>query len=169
MMDLAHLMAQMETTARAIRDLAQRLPPAEVRWQPEPDAWSVLDVLNHLVYEERHDFIERLDLALHRPQGTWPSYDSNQGVTEEGRQQDPEAVLQAFLAARDDSLAWLRALETPAWDAVCQAPFGEIRAGDILAAWAAHDLLHLRQLVELCYQILARGAEPYGVRYAGEW
>ena len=43
------------------------------------------------------------------------------------------------------------------------------RAGDLLAAWVAHDLLHLRQLVELKYAYLARTMEPYALKYAGEW
>ncbi len=37
------------------------------------------------------------------------------------------------------------------------------------AAWAAYDVLHVRQLVELKWQYLVEAVEPYGVEYAGEW
>lgn len=129
----------------------------------------MLDVINHLAYEEIHDFRDRLDLVLHRPREAWPSGPSARGVTEHSREREVGEALHAFLSAREASLAWLGALETPTWDAACQAPFGEIRAGDVMAAWVAHDLLHLRQLIELRWACLTNEVEPYSVRYAGEW
>jgi hypothetical protein len=74
-----------------------------------------------------------------------------------------------FLKERQKSLAWLKGLEKPDWQASVTVSFGNYSAGDILAAWAAHDLLHLRQLVELHWAILLQAAEPYKVEYAGEW
>jgi hypothetical protein len=50
-----------------------------------------------------------------------------------------------------------------------RAPSGSIRAGDLLAAWVAHDVLHMRQLAELKYAFMAQAMEPYTVKYAGEW
>lgn len=168
-MDLKPFIAQMEHNAQAIQALVQGISDHQARWRPGPDAWSALDVMNHLAYEERHDFWDRLDLVLHRPQEAWPSADSARGVSERSRQQTLEQSLEAFVEARKESLAWLRALETPNWDTACEAPFGRIRAGDIMAAWVAHDLLHLRQLIELRWAYLIRDVEPYEVRYAGEW
>jgi hypothetical protein len=46
---------------------------------------------------------------------------------------------------------------------------GNFRAGDMLAAWVAHDILHLRQLIELKYFLLEDEIRPYSARYAGEW
>jgi len=36
-------------------------------------------------------------------------------------------------------------------------------------AWLAHDILHLRQLVELRWHHLTSEAAPYDVQYAGPW
>jgi hypothetical protein len=168
-MDLKNLIAQMEDYAQAIRALAEGVPDDEAIWNPEPDAWSILDVINHLAYEETYDFRDRLDLVLHRPQEAWPRMDPARGVTDRSRQRELGQALKAFLAERDESLAWLKTLEAPDWDNTHEAPFGQIKAGDVLAAWVAHDLLHLRQLIELRYQLLIRQAEPYGLRYAGSW
>ena len=49
-----------------------------------------------------------------------------------------------FLKERRKSLRWLRGLEAPDWQALVTAPFGEMHAGDMLCAWAAHDLLYMR-------------------------
>lgn len=70
---------------------------------------------------------------------------------------------------RQTSLEWLMRLEDHNWQAVYQAPFGPIKAGDLFASWVAHDLLHLRQLVELHFAYTVVQVQPYGVRYAGEW
>jgi hypothetical protein len=167
--DLERLITQMEHNAQAIRDLVHDISDQQARWSPAPDAWSVLDVMNHMAYEEEHDFRARLNLALHHPQEAWPRGDPARGVTERSRQQTLEQATARFLAAREDALAWLASLETADWDTACEAPFGEIRAGDIMAAWAAHDLLHLRQLIELRWGVLVGDVGPYSVRYAGEW
>jgi hypothetical protein len=84
------------------------------------------------------------------------------GVTDRSRQRELGRALEMFVAKREKSLAWLKTLEAPNWDAAHEAPFGQIKAGDVLAAWAAHDLLHLRQLIELRYQLLAVRPSPTG-------
>jgi hypothetical protein len=40
-------------------------------------------------------------------------------------------------------------------------------AGDLLASWVAHDLLHVRQIARLRYEYVRKLAAPYGVDYAG--
>ncbi len=78
-------------------------------------------------------------------------------------------MLAKFLAARQESLAWLNNLESPDWDAAIAMPWGSLTAGDMLASWAAHDLLHVRQLVELRYAWTQQAAAPHSVEYAGDW
>jgi hypothetical protein len=46
---------------------------------------------------------------------------------------------------------------------------GRLRAGDLLASWIAHDLLHLRQLAGLHFAWNARCLAPYSMAYAGNW
>ena len=70
---------------------------------------------------------------------------------------------------RNDALAWLDSLENPDWDTTYEAPFGEITAGDMFVSWVTHDLLHLRQLVELQRSYLEEQAKPYQLDYAGDW
>ena len=168
-MNLKRLTAQMEHNAQAVKALVRELSEDQACWQPRSDSWSILDVINHLAYEEVDDFRGRLDLVLHRPEDAWPAGDAARGVTKTGRRRGLDSALEGFLVAREASLAWLEDLESPNWDATLKAPFGEIRAGDFMAAWAAHDLLHLRQLIELRWALLSRDVEPYRARYAGDW
>jgi hypothetical protein len=39
----------------------------------------------------------------------------------------------------------------------------------MFTSWVAHDLLHLRQLVELQRQYLEEQVPPYKLDYAGDW
>jgi hypothetical protein len=169
-MDLENLTAQMLRQAEGIRTLVQGVSDRQARWKPDPDSWSILEVINHLVDEEREDFRARLDLVLHYPEEAWQSIDPERWVTERGYNQCAlDQSREAFLAARAESIAWLREPASPDWATAYEAPFGRIAAGDIMAAWVAHDLLHLRQLVELHWSYLVVRVEPYSVRYAGAW
>lgn len=77
--------------------------------------------------------------------------------------------MEAFLEERQASLKWLNSLTSANWEASYQAPWGPIRAGDLLAAWVGHDLLHMRQMVELHRAYILKLAEPYQMDYAGAW
>lgn len=156
--------------AEVIRALIAGVTEAEARVKPGPESWSILEVVCHLYDEEREDFRQRLDIALHRPAEKWPPIDPVGWVAARRYNEGSLAeALEGFLAERDRSLTWLEGLSTPNWEAEYSAPFGPIRAGDILAAWVAHDLLHVRQLVELRWGRVLRLAEPFDVRYAGQW
>jgi len=120
-MEFEHLVSQMVHNAQRIRALAEGVSDHQARWKPTPASWSILEVVNHLLDEEKEDFIGR------------------------------------------------RGLLSPNWDTAYDAPFGRITAGDMFAAWVAHDLVHMRQLVELHWACTVMQAEPYGVRYAGTW
>lgn len=164
---LRHELAQ---GAKTIESLVAHVSPDEARARPAPGAWSILEVVAHLLDEEREDFRPRLDLVLHRPGETWPAIDPAAWV-EARRYNDRElgSTLSAFLAERERSLAWLAGLEAPDWSREHRASFGPITAGDLAASWAAHDLLHTRQLVELRYRRLRALATPHDTRYAGDW
>ena len=167
----ATFIAALEANAPIIASLVRAIPPEHARQRPTPADWSVLEVINHLADEEREDFGLRLDTALHRPGTRVQSNDSADWPAARAyNERDLAESLARFLAERQRSLAWLRALTDPDWsNSIPRFSGGVLRAGDLLAAWAAHDVLHLRQLVELQYHFLATEAQPFSVDFAGEW
>ncbi|MBG0784585.1 MAG: DinB family protein [Anaerolineaceae bacterium] len=169
-MDLQKAISQLTEQSQAILTLGAGFSLAEARWKPDPESWSVLEVLNHLVDEEVLDFRRHLDHILHTPEASWPSIDPQGWVAEKGyNQRNLEETLAQFKTERQKSLAWLGELQTPDWNSAVTMPWGSLTAGDMLASWLAHDLLHLRQLIELRYQITISRCDPYRVLYAGEW
>lgn len=169
-MDLEFIIAQMACHAESIRALVQCVSDEQARWKPNLESWSVLEVINHLCDEEREDFRARLDHILHFSGQPWPRIDPEGWVSERRyNQRDMKQSLHIFLRAREESLVWLGDLESPDWEIAYDAPFGKITAGDVLASWAMHDLLHTRQLVELLMAYTVRQVAPHRVEYAGAW
>ena len=170
-METTHLIQGLARNADAIAALAAAIPAAGVSWRPAPTAWSTLEVINHLADEEAEDFRTRLDFLLHRPGERPPAIDPVGWVSARAyNQRSFDESLARFQAERRRSLDWLAGLTAPDWQRALQRPDGAwLRAGDLLVAWVAHDLLHLRQLVELQYHFRTTQAAPFDVAYAGDW
>ncbi len=170
MLSFQQCKALQQANAERIRLLATSVSDEQARWRPDPDSWSLLEVVNHLYDEEREDFRVRLDYILHRPGDSWPPIDPQGWVTaRDYNSRDLAESLENFLAERRKSLEWLEGLGEPDWEAKVEDPRGVMRAGDMYSAWVAHDGLHLRQLVELHYLYWRAQAQPYDVGYAGDW
>ena len=164
------LFAELQAGAEMVRFLVSGISQVEAQIRPSLDDWSILEVICHLVDEERLDFRSHLDSTLQRPQGKWSRIDPGGWVEAHNYLgQDVNRQLDQFLEERQKSLRWLHQLDAPDWDTQIQAPFGIIKAGDILSAWVAHDNLHVRQLVELRRARIETITTPYDIRYAGDW
>ena len=169
-MELSTASAQLKAQGQAILELADGLSLEQARWKPEEKSWSVLEVMSHLVDEEVLDFRRHLDHLLHTPQDPWPRLDPQGWVTAKRyNERQLDATLAAFAAERETSLKWLASLQAPNWDSAAVTPWGSLSAGEMLASWLAHDLLHLRQLIELRYALTQQSCAPYDVEYAGGW
>jgi hypothetical protein len=156
--------------AEMIRALLLGITQAEARSKPTPESWAVLEVMCPHADVEREDFREHLDAILHRPTEIWTPIAPDRWVATRGyNERNLAETVDRFFAERDTSLAWLKSLSTPDWEAEYSDQFGSIKAGEMFASWVAHDNLHARQLVELRRNRLVSLAAPYDVEYAGEW
>ncbi len=169
-MESTQLIDQLYLNGRHIFALVDDISDGQARWKPDPASWSILEVVNHLYDEEREDFRLHLDLILNRPNDTWPPIDPEGWVTARGyNQRELGSSVQALRVERQASLQWLKSLPAPNWESRITNPLGSLSAGEMLASWAAHDTLHLRQLVELQHDWLVKLAAPYDTGYAGKW
>ena len=169
-MNLQFYMDRLSHTPAVISSLVEGVSPQQARWKPAADRWSILEVVNHLHDEECEDFRTRLDGILHHPGQPLPPIDPPRWAIERKyNERDMQESLGRFLEARRMSLQWLRDLNNPNWEQSHQLPHGPIQAGDILASWAAHDFLHVRQLSKLHWEYLNREAAPFKTEYAGPW
>ncbi len=137
----------------------------------EGTSWSILEILCHLADEEVEDFRPRLELTLRDPAADWPKIDPEGAArTRRYQEQDPRHALERFTAARAANVEWLTSLTAVNWLQAVEHPrLGSLRAGDLLASWAAHDLLHLRQITKRLYESAGAAAGEFDTGYAGAW
>ena len=162
------LIAALERNGCAILALYEGVPAETARWRPAPEKWSLLEILNHLCDEERGDFRRRLELVLRDPEAEWPPWDPEKLVTEKSYNTRRLAEsLDDFRNERMASLEWLRALKEPDWGCTKRHPkLGPLSAGDLLAAWTVHDVLHIRQIANTQIAWITEASKPHSTRYA---
>jgi hypothetical protein len=141
----------------------------QARWRPAPERWTIVEVINHLADEEHEDFRRRFALTITDPAAEWPPIDPQGAITERGyNDRELRASLDAFLEQRTRSLEWLDSLTDVDLDCQHEHPvFPPLKAGDLLVSWVAHDLHHIRQIVQLKLEHLTAHAGAYSVEYAG--
>ena len=161
---------QLENQGKAILALGKDLSVEQARWKPDPGEWSILEVLNHLVDEEQLDFRRHLHHILFTLAEPWPEIAPQDWViAKKYNLLDLEQTLDNFISEREKSIEWLNNLTDPDWNLSIDLSWGKLSAGDMLASWCAHDLLHLRQLVELRYWLTRSDSKPFNIDYAGKW
>jgi hypothetical protein len=170
MINLTETIRQMTANAAAIRSLLGTISEEQTEWKPDPETWSLSEVMAHLYNEERGDFKAHIKEILNQPTKAWGELQPGWAPVDNLHQ-----ALELFLSERAASISWLKALSSPNWDASIQAVFGPasevitISAGDVLVSWVAHDHLHLRQVNELLFAWNAKQGLPFSVDYAGGW
>jgi hypothetical protein len=168
---VTEMCAYLDASARATDALVSGVAPEVARYAPAPGQWSINEIVGHLIDEERHDFRVRIDYMLRKASDSWPPIDPQRTVREANfNDQSLDALRTEFMHERGKSLEWLAGLHDANWDASYHHPkMGDFTAASMLRAWAAHDLLHLRQIERILFQHLSRSGEPDRTDYAGEW
>jgi hypothetical protein len=170
-MELSECIGRLSAAATTLRHMLVGVDAEQAAWKPRPDAWSLLEVVNHLADEERDDFRRRLALTLEDPTRDWPPIDTEGWVTSRDyASRDWHGSLEDFASERQRSVDWLAGLGSVDWSICHEHPkLGPMRAGDLMASWIVHDLLHTRQALRLQYDWAVQLGAPYHVAYAGGW
>ncbi len=163
------LIDSLERFGNALPMMLAGLTQQDASWKPPSGNWSILEILCHLIDEEAEDFGMRLKLTIENPKTSWPRWDPEATVVARKYiEQNFADKVKEFVTARQRSINWLRDNLDVDWNQSYEHPsLGKISAGDLLAAWTAHDQLHVRQIGKRMYELVARDALPYSVSYAG--
>jgi len=169
-MDALTIINQLNSNQHVFKVLFANTPIDVIRWKPEPNKWSMLEILCHLIDEEREDFRQRVKTQLEFPGKTPPPIDPVGWVTNRKYiDQDYELKITEFLKERTMSVTWLESLVDPNWDNSYSHPsLGDLSAGLFLENWLAHDYFHFRQITRTKYLYLKYSADS-DLTYAGNW
>lgn len=143
---------------------------SDLLYRPAPAKWCILEILCHLVDEEKDDFRARLNHVLTNPSAPLPPSNPVAWMTERKYlEQSYEKKLEEFLKERFHTIRWLQSLENPKWDnAYAHPKVGPLTAKMFLCNWLAHDQHHIRQLNALQHEYL-REKTGEDLKYAGDW
>ena len=170
-MNIEPFLYQMERNGLAITWMVRDMPDEQARWRPDSNSWSILEVMYHLIDEEREDFRQRLNYLLNMPGEPFPPIDPNNWPTErQYNERDLMTAIKTFINERARSIDWLRKLQSPNWENSTDDPIlGTLTAADMFAAWVHHDHLHIRQLNEILRAWAAKELDGQQFDYAGKW
>jgi hypothetical protein len=171
MMEASRLIRSLDWFGGVLPGVVAGVADDDARWKPADGAWSILEIIGHLLDEEVRDFRTRVRLTLEDPMQDWPKIDpEGWAVAERYNDRDLDDVAQKWIAERRTSVLWLRGMTNVDWSRSHPHPkAGQLSAGDLLTAWAAHDALHLRQIAKRLFQLAERNGGECSARYAGEW
>lgn len=169
-MNTQPLIASLECFPDVLSKAVASLSHDDARFKPTDGSWSILEIVTHLVDEEVEDFPARLRSTLADPTTQWNPIDPEGWAKQRNYNDgDLDEQVQRFTNLRKESIAWLNSQSDPQWSNTFKHAKGEIKAGDLLAAWTAHDWLHLRQIAKRRFQLSQHHAENYTTEYAGSW
>jgi hypothetical protein len=146
---LQETMALLTRTPAALDALLRNLPETWTSRNEGENTWSPFDIVGHLIYGERTDWIPRVKMILQFGEGqTFEPFD-RWGHIRESQGKSLEQLLDEFGRARSESLRELRASNLRPEDLALRGrhpALGVVSLSQLLATWAVHDLTHLHQI-----------------------
>ena len=161
---LGHLPAVLDALLSGLDD-------ADARTRPAPDEWSPVEIVCHLRDEETEDFGARVRVILEGAAQFVKIYPERWAVERRYREARLPEALAAFRTRREDSLRLLAsAAPEPLRALGASRPLGRLgplSGLDLVAAWVAHDRIHLAQLAGTLARNWASRWAPLRSEYAG--
>jgi DinB family protein len=146
---LSDTISLLSRTPATLNALLRDLPETWTCRNEGENTWSAFDVVAHLIFGERTDWIPRARMVLQFGEARAFEPFDRQGHVKYSQGKTLAQLLDEFARARSESLDALRALNLRAEDLDRRGrhpAFGVVTLSGLLAAWAAHDLTHLHQI-----------------------
>jgi DinB superfamily len=162
--DLDEAIAALSRTPAALKAMLGGLPRNWMENNEGPETWSPYDVIGHLVYGERANWIPRAKFLIeHGETRSFEPFDRF-AQFEESKGKTLEELLGEFAALRERSLATLREMKIGVSDLekTGQHPaLGKVTLKELLATWVAHDLDHIAQIARTMAKQYATEVGPW--------
>ena len=149
---LAEAIAVLTRTPAILNALLLGLPNTWVRCNEGRDTWSAFDIVGHLIFAERTDWMPRVRTILES--GEARPFDPFDRFAHMNEREDKslEQRLNDFAHLRRENLAVLQAMNLQQEDLTRRGrhpALGVVTLSELLATWVVHDLTHLHQLTRV--------------------
>jgi DinB family protein len=147
--NLEYTIALLSRTPAALDALLRNLPEAWTLQNEGEKTMSAWDVVGHLAYADRTNWIPRAKMILEFGEARAFEPFKRWGHLKESQGKSLGDLLDEFAGARAESLRELRAMNLQPVDFARRGghpAFGVATLSQLLAAWAVHDMTHLHQI-----------------------
>jgi DinB superfamily len=147
--ELKDTVSLLSRTPPALNALLRDLPQTWTHRTEGENTMSAFDVVGHLVYAERADWIPRVKMVLELGETKAFEPFDRKGHLRECQGKSLGQLLDEFSRVRAENLEQLRRWNLGPEDMKKRGrhpAFGAVTLGQLLATWAAHDLTHLHQV-----------------------
>lgn len=147
--NLQHTISLLTRTPSALNALLRDMPETWTLQNEGENTWSAFDIVGHLVYAERADWMPRVRTILQFGE-TQPFEPFDRlGQVRESQGKSLAQLLDEFTRLRSENLDELRALNLRQEDLARRGQhpsLGVVTLSELLATWTVHDLTHLHQV-----------------------
>jgi uncharacterized damage-inducible protein DinB len=147
--DLKKSIEILARTPNVIYTLLQQLPREWTSENEGGDTWSACDIVAHLVYCEKADWMLRAEIILsEHPDKKFEPF-NRLGHFQDSKGKTLEQLLQEFKDLRKINLDRLFAKQLSEEQLTATGihpAFGAVHLSQLLAAWVVHDLNHISQI-----------------------
>lgn len=150
--ELFQALVILDRTPGTIKSLLENLDEIWTNTNEGPETFSPFDVVGHLIYGEKTDWVVRAKIILQ---------ESNQKIFEqfdrfaherECKGKSLNQLLEEFEYLRKENINWVKVqkLTTQDLDKTGRHPtLGEVSLKHLLACWVVHDLTHIAQITRV--------------------
>ena len=146
---LADAIAVLSRTPATLNALLRGLPNVWVRGNEGKDTWNAFDIVGHLIFGERTDWMPRVGIMLENGEARPFDPFDRFAQLKESQDKSLEQLLDDFARLRRENLAALQALNLQHEDLTRRGrhpALGVVTLSELLATWTVHDLTHVHQL-----------------------
>ncbi len=142
------IVATVKAIPAVLAEILSDLPAGAWTESSHPDEWSLVEIISHLRDVEREVNLPRIQTFLRKDNPFISADDTDMWVAERGyAEQNGEAALRDFVAARMDTLAAIKNLSDEDWQRTGRhAVLGTITLQEQMVFMAERDRVHLRQV-----------------------
>ncbi|GAA4876874.1 hypothetical protein GCM10023310_65850 [Paenibacillus vulneris] len=154
----------LERTPRTLESLLSGLSDRWLHCNEGEGTWNVIEVVEHLIEGEKHNWVPRLDMILREGEDKpFPPFDRFSHLHSESRS-TIEQSLQAFKQIRFQNLDFVKERIQPELHlelAGTHPEFGPVKVRELLSTWVVHDLTHMTQIVRVMAKSYSSDVGPW--------
>ena len=139
----------LERTPDVLNTMLQNISPEWTSNNEGGHTWSAYDIIGHLIYGERTDWIPRAEIILSEKYDKKFEPFNRLAQFEESKGKSLTQLLKEFKTLRKKNIDYLRSkklTDKNLEEKGIHPTFGEVTLSQLLSTWVVHDLNHISQI-----------------------